>query len=331
MRLVLAILLALGCASPATAEEAACAGESLVGEIERDKPDVWAKAVAEFEAAPNSSGLLWKVAKEGVAPSWLFGTIHLPDRRVVTLREPVAEAFAAASVVVLESVDVLAPDPDSEIPQQLLSMARLPEGKTFDADFSKAEKDALGKLTAAQGIPYFAARRLKPWFLAVSLSIPPCAHIAAMRGEPVLDARLHKEAVAAGKKVVGLETGAEQLEAMRSVDGAIGPEALLELVQLGPEGIAGWYATMVDLYLQERPTLALALIRAMPELSVMSASTDDMQDPLVRSRNRRMHGRLLPMLERGGAFAAVGALHLSGEDGLVALLRRDGYAVTRVE
>lgn len=38
-----------------------------------------------------------------------------------------------------------------------------------------------------------------------------------------------------------------------------------------------------------------------------------------------------PLLTQGGAFIAVGALHLPGKQGLVALLRQAGYAVTAVE
>ena len=52
---------------------------------------------------------------------------------------------------------------------------------------------------------------------------------------------------------------------------------------------------------------------------------------LVARRNRRMVERMLPGLRQGGVFVAVGALHLPGEEGLVALLRQEGFTVERVD
>lgn len=54
-----------------------------------------------------------------------------------------------------------------------------------------------------------------------------------------------------------------------------------------------------------------------------------MQELLLDSRNRRWAKKLAPVLERGGAFVAVGAGHLPGEQGLVTLLRERGFIVER--
>ncbi len=44
-------------------------------------------------------------------------------------------------------------------------------------------------------------------------------------------------------------------------------------------------------------------------------------------RNERMLQAMLPQLELGGVFAAMGALHLQGEHGLLAMLERAGWRV----
>jgi uncharacterized protein YbaP (TraB family) len=52
---------------------------------------------------------------------------------------------------------------------------------------------------------------------------------------------------------------------------------------------------------------------------------------LVVERNYRMAERIQPQLREGNALIAVGALHLPGEEGLLALLAEEGYRVSAVE
>jgi uncharacterized protein YbaP (TraB family) len=277
---------------------------------------------------PNGTGLLWKVAKADTAPSWLFGTMHVTDASA--LGASGRSAFAEARTVVLESTEVLDPGRRAQLQTELLDMARLPEGTTFDADFTPGEKEELGQLTAAHGIPYFAARRLKPWFLATTLAVPPCEQIAMLRGGHPLDEQLYLDALASGKRVVGLESAAEQMNALRSLDQATTPQMLLEYVRLGETEVENWYATLAALYAEERPALLIAVMSHMPELQAQAQALAESDDALVTDRNLIMRDRLLPILQQGGAFVAVGALHLSGKDGLVELLREAGYGVARV-
>jgi uncharacterized protein len=50
---------------------------------------------------------------------------------------------------------------------------------------------------------------------------------------------------------------------------------------------------------------------------------------LLTGRNATMAARARPLLQEGGAFIAVGALHLPGKDGLIERFRAQGYSVAR--
>ena len=54
----------------------------------------------------------------------------------------------------------------------------------------------------------------------------------------------------------------------------------------------------------------------------------DFEKTMITSRNGVMVRNAEPILAEGNAFIAVGALHLPGPDGVIELLRRDGYVVT---
>ncbi len=49
---------------------------------------------------------------------------------------------------------------------------------------------------------------------------------------------------------------------------------------------------------------------------------------LLTDRNHVMAERAVPLLEKGNAFIAVGAMHLPGNEGLISLLKQKGYSLT---
>jgi uncharacterized protein YbaP (TraB family) len=83
-----------------------------------------------------------------------------------------------------------------------------------------------------------------------------------------------------------------------------------------------------------RAYLARDLAEIMAIMNSAGASDQRLQDTLMSrlltQRNVRMIDRMRPRLEEGNAFIAVGAAHLPGNDGLLALLERAGWRVTPV-
>jgi uncharacterized protein YbaP (TraB family) len=302
----------------------------MLADIEQNRPEIWRKSLADLENTPNAIGLFWRIEKDGAPPSWLLGTMHLPDPEVPARKPAITEAFAKADTVALE-VAGLSGEGRNALAEKLLPLAQLPGSESFDAGFTKEQQDALGAMTAAIGMPYFAARRMQPWFLAIALSTPPCVQLAMLHGDEGIDGNLEKDANAAGKRVVGLESLDEQLDALVSLKSLVGGNDLLEIAKLGPDKMADLFATLLQTYVEERPWLDMAVTMNLPELKQSAETFGAMQAAFLHDRNLRMRDRLLPILDHGGAFIGVGALHLPGDDGLIELLRASGYAVTRIE
>ena len=94
-------------ASKADAQEIVCTGENMVAALKRDDPAAYAKLEAEGATTPNSAARLWKIEKDGVKPSYLFGTMHMTDPRVIDLTPEAKAAFDSAGTVVIESTEIL--------------------------------------------------------------------------------------------------------------------------------------------------------------------------------------------------------------------------------
>jgi uncharacterized protein YbaP (TraB family) len=90
------------------------------------------------------------------------------------------------------------------------------------------------------------------------------------------------------------------------------------------------YATMLKFYLESRPAEILAVGDALGGLSgAERAAEDEFMGALLQGRTATMAERAAPLLASGGAFIAVGALHLAGKTGLIERFRADGYTVTK--
>jgi uncharacterized protein YbaP (TraB family) len=326
--ILLALLTFLG---SAWAKDTVCPGQSLIAVIEKTRLDAWNAALADFEKIPNNTGLFWRIEKDGIAPSWLLGTIHVPGPGLTDFRPAIRSAFGQSDRLVLESSEIFGAG-QLQLAAEVAKLARYPDdNQSFDATFTEEEKEALGTMTAAVGMPYFVARHFKPWFLALSLAIPPCTQLAVMQGELGVDAALREAAIADGKPVIGLETKDEQIDAIKSLEQAgVGSEQLRQIATLGPKAIEDQIATQIALYLEERPALIVSLGLHLPEFNMDAEDFPKVETLLIHDRNLRFHDRLRPLLEQGGTFVAVGAMHLVGKVGLIELLRASGYAVTRV-
>lgn len=264
-----------------------------------------------FPAPVYERGLLWRVSRDGQPDSYLFGTIHISDPAVMAFDPSIQQAFEASKQFVLEVVL------DPEAVQEMQMSMFYHEGETLSAQTGAELFDAVRSLAPAHGIPDELLDYMRPWAIYMTLSVPP-------GGGMPMDLALMLEAERSGMPVFGLESVAEQTSVLGDLSMSEQLELLKQTVchydQLQKETGA-----MVGMYVER--DLAGLLTESM-RYTMANARTDErVFESLIWRRNRTMFQRLKPLLEQGSSFVAVGALHLPGERGLLALLARDGYRV----
>lgn len=330
-RIFLALMMGLLGLASAGAEHAppVCMGRDLLAELRAKNPDAYAVFKADMAKVPNAEGLLWRIEKEGQPVSHLFGTVHLTDPRVTAFPNEVTEALDGSEILALELAAI--GDLKGEATMTAMSLVRGMNiaNKPQLIDFTDEERSRLMRALAARGVPAKAIQSVKPWFLTILLATPACEFERTKLKIDTVDEVIAKRARERSIEVVGLETNIEQLKVLTGIKPWIYKASLRDMTRA--EGrIEDVTETLVQLYIDRRVG---GLLPAYPHILLpeenLKASLG-LIDTLMGSRNGLMKERALPLLAKGRTFIAVGALHLSGDGGLVELLRKEGYQLTRI-
>ena len=331
--LLVATAFVLFAVSPARAgEPPVCTGENLLPELQRTDPAAYEKILAEAARTPNGKGIFWKIEKAGVSPSYLLGTMHVTDPRVLTMPEAARRAAADASTIVIESDEIL--DEKKAAAAMLMhpELTMFTDGSTIRDRLSAEDAEKLEKGLKTRGLALAAVARMKPWILSSFVALPACELARKAAGASFLDKQIAEDAIKAGKKVVGLETLVEQLQAMADLPVEFHLQALIETLELG-DRMDDVIETMTALYIAGDIGMTMPTLEAIAptELGKDESAYAAFEKRIVTDRNKVMAEGAAPMLAQGKVFIAVGALHLPGDEGLVELIRQQGFTVSAIE
>jgi uncharacterized protein YbaP (TraB family) len=325
------LLVILASLTPAHAEDnaakaAVCTGKNLLEELKTSNPKAYQAVLAKGAKIPNGENIFWKIEKPGIEASYLLGTMHVSDPRVLKMPAGAPEALKAAKTIVIESDEIL---DDKKAMAGLLSnpdLTMFTDGTSIDKLLSKDDEQRLEAVLKSRGVPFSAVSRMKPWMLMSFLSLPACEMARKADNTAFLDKQIALDAVAAGKPVKGLETFQEQLSTLAEIPMDTHIKSLIGTLKMGDK-MDDVFETMTDLYVSGQIGLTVPMLKAVdPESD--DTGYGDFEQLVVTQRNHRMAERVAPILGQGGALIAVGALHLPGKEGLVELLRSQGYTVT---
>jgi len=264
--------------------------------------------------AVQDTALYWALSREGELAGYLLGTVHSEDPRVLDFSETLASQLAASQVFAMEMV------PDLPTLTRLTEYMHYQDGTTLEQHVGAERFVRVRAALSEYRMPPDWVDRMKIWATMMTLSVPP------PKTGLFMDFSLSLRAAGAGLKVVGLETLEQQLSFLEQM-----PDeqqlALLDQALDEHDRVAEVHDQMVESYLGG-------------DLHALAGQVDEQLAALapearryfmaegIHARNRRMAEALEPLLKDGRVFIAVGALHLPGENGLIALLRRQGYELS---
>jgi uncharacterized protein len=272
----------------------------------------------------TEKALLWKVSGNGLQqPSYLFGTYHLLGDKFLADVPETAKPFKDAKGVVVELVL-----DSSKLQSLMLSKGIMLDKKISTLltpeDFQRV--DSL--LLAVSGYSLKMFDMLKPAQVGVLISL---FQAQKLHGEDLkkyeglpLDVHFAMEAKKLGKTVTPLETMEQQFDML--LNHFTVEEQAQQLTQLVKHAALYTQVStdMFNLYKQKDIYALAALMKSLPE------ETTGNMDYMLKDRNVNWVKVLPGLMKQGSQFIAVGAGHLPGPDGLIALLRKEGYKVTAV-
>jgi uncharacterized protein YbaP (TraB family) len=262
---------------------------------------------------------LW-TASNGRQTLTLYGTIHALPPGKAWLTPAARRALAGTNSMVVEMVPHNAPGGTAELVQQI---GMLPAPVPIRDRLPDELKPRLDAVVKASNLPLAQLDRMKSWLAALSL-VQLEMLVAGIDPAAGVDVALIARAREGGKRLIGLETPRGQLELFNSL-----PEAEQRLLLASAVTDIGQSAAMMRALVDTWLAGDVERIRRDFDDSGLSP---ELERRLLRDRNVAwadfLHGGKAPGRR---VFVAVGAAHMAGPDGLIALLKARGFKVRRIE
>ncbi len=281
---------------------------------------VFLTVIVKAVTLPTSGTLLWRISGNGLKTnSYLYGTMHTRDKRVFHFSDSVLNCFARCKVFAMEL------KLDDLNREEVISNMMMDSGKTIESFLTKSQYDSLQqKIQSSIGLPITLFERLKPIYLATMLSQGELMKDSSNKNSNqfFLDEYFEEMANKSGKKVEALELLQTQLNVFNYL--SVPQQIIFLMKSIRDENQNKSIDTFINHYVNG-------------ELAILVNSEDndlfpsDFVAKILFERNKGMADNIEAMIKRQSTFAAFGAAHLTGDSGVISLLRKKGFTVESVD
>ncbi|KAB8153102.1 TraB/GumN family protein [Kordia sp. TARA_039_SRF] len=273
------------------------------------------KSAAKASESPKlANSLLWKISgKDITKPSYLYGTIHLTCDYTYT--DKLRKAFDETERLVLE-IDMS----DPKLQANMMKLIFMEKGKTIKGMMNEDDYKTLSDFFKEQvGVDLKMFNTMKPFAITATLT----SKMAVCENGTAYETEFMKIAKEQNETIIGLETIEDQMKVFDKIPYDEQLKSLVEMANSGMDESRESFDKMTKYYNAEDLE---GLLNVMTEQGLEA----DFQESLVDQRNRNW----IPLIEKiateAPAFIGIGALHLPGEQGVINLLRKQGYTVEPV-
>ncbi|RZJ69047.1 TraB/GumN family protein [Flavobacterium sp.] len=273
-------------------------------------------AFAGLNAQKLEKSLLWKISGNGLSqPSYLYGTIHITCD--ATLDPNAIKAMADTKQLYLE-LDM----DDPSLQSAMMGSMTMPAGKKM-TDLAKPEdvKIVDEYVQKNLGMPLEMVNTLKPVFISMLF-------LTKLMDCPIqsVEENLMKLSAEQKEEVFGLETVQQQMATLDAVPFDEQMAELVKSVKSNLEHDKVETKMLVDLY--KAKDIEGMLNAAKTSENVM---TSKYEAELLTKRNQNWIPKIAAIAKQKPTFFGVGAAHLAGENGVIKLLRKQGFKVEAVK
>ena len=268
-------------------------------------------------AAADAKTFAWKVTGKG-GVVYLVGSVHLLSKDFYPLNPALDAAYKDADLLI-EEVDMGEMlDPAAQM--GFLQRGMLPASTPLDKVISPGTWALVNKRAADLGVPPEPFKLLKPWLVALMI-VQVEWQKAGFDPELGLDKHFYDRAKGDGKSTQGLETAEYQISRLDDMTMEQQEHLLSEsLKDLDAEKAN--MAKLVDAWRTgDAPGVERIVLTELKQEPVL-------YQRLLVERNKNWIPKIEALFSRPRhALVVVGAAHLVGPDGLIAVLRAKGYTV----
>ena len=275
------------------------------------------------------SQLLWKISGNGLQqPSYIFGTYHLSPLSIKDSIASLPQAMQDIRQVYGELVmaDMMKPEFLAQMQQQTM----LPNDTTLKSLFTPEEFEVVSRaVTEYLQVDIALLDRIKPAALFQQLTVLfYMKHTPGYNPQEQLDASFQQEATEQGKKVGGLETAQSQVDILFNKPLRRQAEDLYCFVS-DPDKVERQAKEIIAAYTAQDLDKMLQLMEEKEGTSC--DPTPEEMAQLLYDRNQAWVKQMPAIMQAAPTLFVVGAGHLPGEQGVLALLKAQDYTVEPIK